>query len=59
MFICNAWCISPCFLNKDDDDDDDDDDDLAYKRGEDARRKFWIKPLKKTDLGMAEAFFDP
>ena len=21
--------------------------------------KFWIKPLKKTDLGVAQAFFDP
>ena len=33
--------------------------DLAYKRGGDARRKFWIKPLKETDLGVAQAFFDP
>ena len=24
-----------------------------------ARRKFWIKPLKETDLGVAQAFFDP
>ena len=30
----------------------------AYKRGGDACRKFWIKPLKETDLGMAQAFFD-
>ena len=22
-------------------------------------RKFWIKPLKETDLGVAQAFFDP
>ena len=21
--------------------------------------KFWIKPLKETDLGVAQAFFDP
>ena len=33
--------------------------DSAYKRGGDACRKFWIKPLKETDLGMAQAFFDP
>ena len=33
--------------------------DSAYGRGRDARRKFWIKPLKETDLGVAQAFFDP
>ena len=32
--------------------------DSAYERGGDARRKFWIKPLKETDLGVAQAFFD-
>ena len=26
----------------------------AYERGGDARRKFWIKPLKETDLGVAQ-----
>ena len=31
----------------------------AYERGGDARRKFWIKPQKETDLGVAQAFFDP
>ena len=31
----------------------------AYERGGDARRKFWIKPLKETDLGVAQGFFDP
>ena len=31
----------------------------AYERGGDARQKFWIKPLKETDLGVAQAFFDP
>ena len=31
--------------------------DSAYKRGGDARRKFWIKPLKETDLGATQAFF--
>ena len=31
----------------------------AYERGGDARRKFWIKPPKETDLGVARAFFDP
>ena len=24
-----------------------------------ARRKFWIKPLKEIDLGVAQAFLDP
>ena len=33
--------------------------DFTYERGGDARRKFWIKPLKETDLGVAQAFFDP
>ena len=33
--------------------------DPAYERGGDARRKFWIKPLKETDMGVAQAFFDP
>ena len=33
--------------------------DSAYERGGDARRKFWIKPLKETDLGEAQTFFDP
>ena len=31
----------------------------AHERGGDARRKFWIKPLKESDLGVAQAFFDP
>ena len=31
--------------------------DSAYERGGDARQKFWIKPLKETDLGVAQAFF--
>ena len=34
-------------------------EDSAYKRGGDACQKFSIKPLKETDLGMAQAFFDP
>ena len=34
-------------------------EDSAYERGGDDRRKFWIKPLKETDLGVAQAFFDP
>ena len=29
-----------------------------YKYGGDAHRKFWIEPLKETDLGGAQAFFD-
>ena len=28
----------------------------AYERGGDARRKFWIKLLKETYLGVAQAF---
>ena len=31
----------------------------VYERGTDARRKFWIKPLKETYLGVAQAFFVP
>ena len=31
--------------------------DSAYEGGTDAGRKFWIKPLKETDLGVAQAFF--
>ena len=33
--------------------------DSAYERGGDGRRKFWIKPLKETNLGVAQPFFDP
>ena len=33
--------------------------DSTYERGGNARQKFWIKPLKETNLGMAQAFFDP
>ena len=33
--------------------------DSAYEGGTDARRKFWIKLLKETDLGVAQAFLDP
>ena len=29
------------------------------ERGGDARRKFCSKPLKETDLGGAQAFFEP
>ena len=32
---------------------------LAYERGGDARWKFWIEPLKETDLGVAHSFFLP
>ena len=31
----------------------------AYERGGDTRRKFWIKLLKETYLGVAQAFFVP
>ena len=33
--------------------------DSAYEVGVDAVRKFWIKPLKETDLGVDQAFLDP
>ena len=33
--------------------------DSAYERGGDACRKFCVKPLKETDLGVAQAFFYP
>ena len=33
--------------------------DSAYEMEGHACRKFWFKPLKETDLGMAQAFFDP
>ena len=29
---------------------------LPHERGGDARRKFWIKPLKGTNLGVAQFF---
>ena len=32
---------------------------LSYEGYGDARRKFWIKPLKETTLGMAQAFWFP
>ena len=32
---------------------------LPYERGGDARRTFWIKPLKETTLGVAQAFLTP
>ena len=31
----------------------------AYERGGDAHRKFWIRPLKETNLGVAQTFFWP
>ena len=33
--------------------------DSVKERVGDARRKFWIKPLKETNLGVAQAFFWP
>ena len=33
--------------------------DSAYERGGDARRQFWMKPLKKTDPGRGASFFWP
>ena len=33
--------------------------DSTYERGGDTHRKFWIKPLKETDLGVAQAFLTP
>ena len=32
---------------------------LPYERSRNARGKFWIKPLKETNLGVAQPFFDP
>ena len=32
---------------------------VELPKGGDTRRKFGIKPLKETDLGVAQAFFDP
>ena len=32
---------------------------LQASSNEITRRTFWIKPLEETDLGMAQAFFDP
>ena len=32
---------------------------VSHERGGDTRRKFWIKPLKETNLGVAQAFVDP
>ena len=32
---------------------------LPYEKIGDARRKFWIKPLKETNLGVVQALFDP
>ena len=32
---------------------------LPYERVGDVRRKFWIKPLKKTNLGVGQPFIDP
>ena len=32
---------------------------LSYERGGNARRKFGIKPLKETNLVVAQAFFGP
>ena len=29
---------------------------LPHERGGDARRKFWIKPLKGTNLGVVQFF---
>ena len=31
----------------------------AYERQENARQKFWIKPLQETDPGIAQAFLTP
>ena len=33
--------------------------DSTYERGGDAHRKFWIKPLQETNLGVVQAFFLP
>ena len=33
--------------------------DSTFEKGGDARRKFWLKPLKETYLSVARAFFEP
>ena len=33
--------------------------DSRYVKGGAAHRKFWIKPLKETDVDVAQVFFDP
>ena len=33
--------------------------DSTYERDGNACRKFWIKPLNETDLGVAQAFLTP
>ena len=33
--------------------------DSAHERGGDAHRKFWMKPLKESDLGVAKLFLTP
>ena len=47
LIIFGAWALIPWGR------------DSAYERGGDARRKFWIKPLKENHLGVAQDFFDP
>ena len=32
---------------------------LPFERGGEARQKFWVKPLKETNLGMGPPFFYP
>ena len=32
---------------------------LTNERGGDAHRKFWIKPLKETNLGVGRTFLTP
>ena len=32
---------------------------LPYERGGDARKEFWIKPPKETNLGVAQPFLTP
>ena len=32
---------------------------LPFERGGEARQKFWVKPLKETNLGMGPPFFLP
>ena len=32
---------------------------LPYEMGGVVRRKFWMKPLKETNLGVAQPLFDP
>ena len=47
----SLWIIAEVYLQTS--------DNCEYESDGDARRKFWIKTLKETNLGVAQALFDP